>query len=99
MLHRMLLLLLLLPPVAARRFPRHGRVPQIRLAAESLELLHLVLHAASRPVRVVAAMVLQLAAARRADVRRRGAAAAKYSLLEGERTDFKNRILNLLRFV
>jgi len=99
-LHRVLMLLLLLP-VAARRLPRHRRVPQVGLAAESLEFLHLVLHAASRPV-PVAAMVLDLAAARRADVRRRGAAAAKYSLLEGERTDFKSpdsRIPDLLRFV
>jgi len=100
-LHRVLMLLLLLP-VAARRLPRHRRVPQIGLAAESLEFLHLVLHAASRPVPVVAAMVLDFAAARCADVRCRGAAAAKYSLLEGERTDFKSpdsRIPDLLRFV
>jgi len=60
-LHRvlMLLLLMLLFPVAAR----HRRVPQIGLAAKSLELLHLILHAASRSVSVVAAMVLEFAAA------------------------------------
>lgn len=83
-LHRVLMLLLLLP-VAACRLSRHRWVPQIGLAAESLELLHLVLRATSRPIPVIAAMVFDLAAAWRADVRCRSTAAAKYSLLEGER--------------
>jgi len=87
-LHRVLMLLLLLLPVAACSLSRHRRVSQIGLAAESFELLHLVLHTISRSIPVIAAMMFDLTAAWRADVRCWSAAAAKYSLLENEKAGF-----------